>query len=132
MEFKRYVKISSGIVLIFPIVLLILAGIAWSESIYTGIIYLVVGIIQLVGMVLIYPRIMKLEDVKEIGNKCVQHNWIVLSLGVTGCAMFLAPFFQLESMVIPYIAFAVCIPPILLGIISIYKAVTKAKARMIV
>lgn len=132
MEFKRYVKISSGIVLIFPIVLLILAGVAWSENIYTGIIYLVVGVIQLVGMVLIYPRIMKLEDVKEIGNKCVQHNWIVLSLGVTGCAMFLAPFFQLDSMVIPYIAFAVCIPSILLGIINIYKAVTKAKARMIV
>lgn len=132
MEFKRYVKISSGIVLIFPIVLLILAGIAWSGNVYTGIIYLAVAVIQLVGMGLIYPRITKLEDIKEIGNKCVQHNWVVLSLGVTGCAMFLAPFFAVDSMAIPYAAFTVCILSVVLSGFNLYKAVTGAKARLVV
>jgi hypothetical protein len=133
MEFKRYVKISSGIVLIFPIVLLILAGIVWSQNVYTGIIYLVVGIIQLVGMVIIYPRIRKLEDVTEIGNKYVQHNWVVLSFAVTGCAVFLAPFFtQGVATAIPYIAFAVCVVSAGLSIFNLYKAVKEAKARLVV
>jgi len=132
MKFKRYVKISSGIIMIFPVVLLVLAAIAWSENVFTGIVYLAVGVIQLVGMALIYPRISKEEDLWELGNKCVQHNWVVLSLGITGCAMFLAPFFQLDSMMIPYIAFAVCLISALLGVFNLYKAVREAKARLVV
>jgi len=132
MEFKRYVKLSSGVLIIFSIVLLVLAAVVWSQNVFTGIIYLAVGLIQLVGMALIYPRISKEEDLWELGNKCVQHNWITLSLGLTGCAMFLAPFFAVGSTSIPYAAFAVCLVPVLLSIFNLYKAVKVAKARLVV
>lgn len=132
MKFKRYVKISSGIIMIFPIVLLVLAALVWSQNVFTGIIYLVIGLIQLVGMALIYPRISKEEDLWELGNKFVQHNWIVLSLGLTGCAMFLAPFFAVASTSIPIVAFTVCLITLLLSIFNLYKAVREAKARLIV
>lgn len=132
MEFKRYVKISSGIVMIFPIVLLILAAMAWPENVCTGIIYLALGVVQLVGLVLLYPRIMKLEDIMEIGNKFVQHNWLVLSVGLSGGAIVLAPFFKIDSTAIPYIAFTVCILSALLSGFNLYKAVKEARARLVV
>jgi len=132
MEFKRYVKLSSGVLIIFSIVLLVLAAVVWSQNVFTGIIYLAVGLIQLVGMALIYPRISKEKDLWELGNKCVQHNWITLSLGLTGCAMFLAPFFAVDSTAIPYAAFAVCLVSVLLSIFNLYKAVKVAKARLVV
>jgi hypothetical protein len=133
MEFKRYVKISSGIIMIFPIVLLVLAAMVWSQNVFTGIIYLAIGIIQLVGMVLIFPRIRKEEDLWELGNKFVQHNWIVLSLGLTGVAMFLAPFFtEGVGTAVPYVAFAVCLVTLLWSILNLYKAVKETKARLVV
>jgi len=133
MEFKRYVKFSSGVLIIFSIVLLVLAAVVWSQNIFTGIIYLAVGVIQLVGMALIYPRISKEEDLWELGNKFVQHNWITLSLGLTGCAMFLAPFFtEGVGTAVPYVAFAVCLVSVLLSIFNLYKAVKVAKARLVV
>ena len=132
MKFKRYVKISSGIIMIFPIVLLILAALVWSQNVFTGIVYLAIGVIQLVGMALIYPRISKEEDLWEMGNKYVQHIWIVLSLGLTGCAMFLAPFFAVASASIPRVAFAVCLITLLFSIFNLYKAVRETKARLVV
>jgi len=132
MKFKRYVKISSGIVIILAVVLIILASAAWSQNIFTGIIYLAIGLIQLVGVALVYPRINKEEDLWEMGNKSVQHNWIALSLGLTGCAMFLAPFFAVASTSIPIAAFTVCLITLLLTIFNIYKAVRETKARLIV
>lgn len=132
MKFKRYVKISCGIVMILAVVLIILASAAWSQNICTGIVYLAVGLIQLVGVALVYPRINKEEDLWEMGNKSVQHNWIALSLGLTGCAMFLAPFFAVDSTSIPIAAFTVCLVTLLLTIFNIYKAVRETKARLIV
>lgn len=44
----------------------------------------------------------------HLDNRCVQHNWIVLSLGVSGCMMFLAPFLLVEPTAISHVAFAIC------------------------
>jgi len=132
MEFKKYTQISTGVLLILSIVLLILSGIAWSKNIYTGFIYLSIALTELIGILLLYPRIMKIEDKTEIGNKSVQHNWLILSLGIAGCTLFLAPFFKVDTMAIPYAAFAVCLISVLLSAFNIYNAVTKANARMVV
>ncbi|MBA7574655.1 hypothetical protein ES695_06205 [Candidatus Atribacteria bacterium 1244-E10-H5-B2] len=132
MKFTKYIQISTGVLLTFSIILLILAGVVWSKNIYAGIIYLIIGIIQLISTLLLYYQIGKIKDITEMGNRSVQHNWIILSIGIAGCALFLAPFFEIDSMAIPYTAFTVCLISILLSIINIYKAIREAKARMVV
>jgi cobalamin synthase len=132
MEFKKYVQISTGVLLTFSVILLILAGLAWSKNTYAGIIYLVIAIIQLMCALLLYPRIMRIEDITEIGNRSVQHNWLIVSIGISGCALFLAPFFRLDHMAVPYTAFTVCLISVLLSAFNIYNAVKQAKARMVV
>jgi len=132
MKFKKYTRISTSVLLVFSIILLILAAAVWSKNIYTGVVYLIIGMTQLICTLLLYPRIGKIKDETEIGNRLVQHNWIVLSIGIAGCALFLAPFFKVDSMAIPYTAFTVCLISVLLSTFNIYKAVKDTKARMVV
>ncbi|UCB45087.1 MAG: hypothetical protein JSV25_12845 [Spirochaetota bacterium] len=132
MNFKKYIQITMIIVVVISIVIIALGAVKWSENPYTGLIYLIVGVIQFLGGVLLFPRIAKLEDMKEVGNRSVQANWLVLSIGIAGMALFMAPFFRLEAMAIPYIAFILCVISVLLSGFNIFTAVKKAKARMIV
>ncbi|MEA1965053.1 MAG: hypothetical protein U9O41_08015 [Candidatus Aerophobetes bacterium] len=132
MEFKKYTQISTSVLLILSIILLVLAGMIWSKNIYAGVIYLIIGITQLISTLLLYPRIGKIKDITEIGNRAVEHNWIILSIGIAGCALFLAPFFKADSMAVPFAAFTVCLISILFSILNIYRAVREAKARMVV
>jgi len=132
MNFKKYIKVTMVILLVIGVVILALGIVKWSENVYTGIIYLVIGVIQFLGSILLLPRIAKLEDQKEVGNRAVQANWLVLSIGIAGMALFMAPFFRLEAMIVPYIAFVLCVVSVLLSGINIYTAVKKVKARMVV
>ena len=132
MEFKKYIRVTMLILVIIALIIIVFGAMNWSENLYTGLIYLVVGVIQFLGGILIYPRIAKLKDMKEIGNRSVQLNWLILSIGIAGMALFMAPFFRLEAMAIPYIAFILCVISVLLSGFNIFTAVKKAKARMVV
>jgi len=120
------------ILVIIALIIIVLGAMNWSENPYTGLIYLIVGVIQFLGGILLYPRIAKLKDLKEIGNRSVQLNWLILSIGIAGMALFMAPFFRLESMVVPYIAFILCVIAVLLSGFNIFIAVKQTKARMVV
>lgn len=132
MKFKKYTQISTGVLLIFSIILLVLAGVVWSKNIYAGVIYLIIGIIQLIATLSLYSRIGKIKDITEMGNMSVQFNWLILSIGIAGLALFLAPFFKIDSTAIPYIAFLVCFISVLLSVINIYKAIRETKAQMVI
>ena len=132
MDFKKYIQVTMLILVIIAVIIIVLGALNWSENPFTGLIYLIVGVIQFLGGILLYPRITKLEDLKEIGNRSVQLNWLVLSIGIAGMALFMAPFFRLESMAVPYIAFILCVIAVLLSGFNIFIAVKKAKARMVV
>ena len=132
MNFKKYIQLTMIIVIVISLVIIVLGAVKWSENPYTGLIYLIVGVIQFLGGIILLPRIAKLEDLKTGGNRAVQANWLVLSIGIAGMALFLAPFFRLEAMGIPYIAFILCIISVILSGFNIFTAVKKAKARMIV
>lgn len=132
MNFKKYIQISVGILFILSIILLVLGIVIWKQNVYTGIIYIAIAIIQFLGTILLYPRISRLDDMTEVGNRSVQQNWIVLSVGIAGCALFLAPFFKVDSMAIPIFAFFLCAISAILSAVNIYAAVKKVKARMVV
>ncbi|MBN2325132.1 MAG: hypothetical protein JXQ30_15490 [Spirochaetes bacterium] len=132
MNFKGYIRTTSIIIIVLALAVLVLGIAKWSENPYTGIIYAVVGFIQLLGMVLLFPRIAKLDDQKEVGNRAVQANWIVLSLGIAGMALFLAPFFRLESVTVSYVAFILSVVLTVLSAFNIFIAVNRVKARMVV
>lgn len=132
MNFKKYSKITITILLAISIVIFVLGVLAWSENVYTGIIYFIVAAIMFLGCIYLYPRIAKIEDMQEVGNRSVQSNWIVLSVGIAGMALFLAPFFRIESMAVPYAAFVLCAVSVILSAFNIYSAVKKVKARMVV
>ncbi len=132
MDFKKYIQRAMIILIAIAIIIIVLGIAKLSENVYTGLIYLIVGVIQFLGSVILLPRIARLEDLTEIGNRAVQSNWLVLSIGIAGMALFLAPFFRLESMVIPYIAFILCVLSVIFSAINLFISVKRAKARMIV
>jgi hypothetical protein len=132
MDYKKYIQRAMIILIIIAIIIIVLGIAKLSENVYTGLIYLIVGVIQFLGSVILLPRIARLEDLSEIGNRAVQSNWLILSIGIAGMALFLAPFFRLESMVIPYIAFILCVVSVIFSAINLFISVKRAKARMIV
>jgi len=127
MKFKKYIQRSMVGPLVFSIILLILGGAVWSKNIYAGIMYLVVGLTQLISNILLYSQIRKREDETEIGGISVQLNWLILSIGVTGCLLFLAPFFTVNTIWIPYTAFTACLISALWCAFNLYKAVKETK-----
>jgi len=132
MDYKKYIQRAMIILIIIAIIIIVLGIAKLSENVYTGLIYLIVGVIQFLGSVILLPRIARLKDLSEIGNRAVQSNWLILSIGIAGMALFLAPFFRLESMVIPYIAFILCVLSVIFSAINLFISVKRAKARMIV
>jgi len=127
MKFKKYIQRSMVGPLIFSIILLILGGAVWPKNIYSGIIYLAVGLTQLISNILLYSQIRKKEDETEIGGISVQLNWLILSIGGTACLLFLAPFFAVNIIWIPYTAFTVCLISVLWCAFNLYKAVKETK-----
>lgn len=132
MDFKKYSQITITILLVISIIIFVLGLVVWSENVYTGLIYIIVAAIMFLGCIFLYPRIAKIKDMAEVGNRSVQANWLVLSVGIAGMALFLAPFFKLDSMTVPWVAFVLCVIAVLLSAFNIYSAVKKAKARMVV
>lgn len=132
MDYKKYIQRAMIILIVIAIIIIVLGIAKLSENVYTGLIYLIVGVIQFLGGVILLPRIARLEDLSEIGNRAVQSNWLILSIGIAGMALFLAPFFRVESMVIPYIAFILCVVSVIFSAINLFISVKRAKARMIV
>jgi len=132
MEFKKYIKITSLILVILSIVLFVLGLFIWSSNQYAGFLYVLIAVVEFLGAVFVFPRIAGVEDMQEAGNRAVQQNWIVLSIGIAGMALFLAPFFRIDSMAVPYIAFLICVVSVILSAINIYTAIKKVKARMVV
>lgn len=132
MNFKKYSQVTITILLVISIVICVLGIFAWSGNVYAGLLYVVVAAIMFLACIFLYPRIAKIEDMYEVGNRSVQANWIVLSVGIAGMALFLAPFFKLDSMTVPWVAFVLCVIAVLLSAFNIYSAVKKVKARMVV
>jgi hypothetical protein len=90
MDYKKYIQRAMIILIIIAIIIIVLGIAKLSENVYTGLIYLIVGVIQFLGSVILLPRIAGLEDLSEIGNRAVQSNWLILSIGIAGMAFFQA------------------------------------------
>jgi len=127
MKFKKYIQISMAGPLIISVIILMFASVTWSKNIYTGIIYLAVGLIQLISSILLHFQISKREDLTEIGSISVQFNWLILSISLTGCILFLASFFTVTPIWIPYAAFLLCLIMVLWCAINLYKTVKETK-----
>lgn len=132
MNFKKYIQISTIPLIIFSLALIILGIAVWSKNPYTGVLYLIIGVVQFLGAVFVYPRVAKAQDMTDVGNRSVQQNWIILSISIAGVALFLAPFFRTGPMVLPYVVFVICWIALFLSAFNIYFAVKKTGARMVV
>jgi hypothetical protein len=132
MDFKKYTRTMTLILIILSIIIIVFGLLSLSKNIYAGIVYLVIGALQFLGAIFVYPRITKVVDTQEVGNRAVQHFWLILSVGIAGMALFLAPFFKIEPKLIPYISFIIVTLSVILGGLSIMMAVRKVKARMVV
>ncbi len=131
MDFKKYTQLITIVLIILPFIIVVLGLLNWSENVYTGIIYVVVGALQFLSAIFVYPRIAKVADAQMVGNRVVQQNWLILSLGIAGMALFSAPFFKIEPASIPYITFIISTVLVILSGFNILMAVRKVKARMV-
>lgn len=132
MEFKQSAKVLSIVLLVGTILGFVFAVLVWSGNIYGGIIYLVFSLIQLVAFVFLFPAIVRGKDLHTIGNNTVLLCWVMLSIALTAMALILAPFFEGKPVVISYVAFAVYIIQVGVSIFTMYEAVKKAKADLII
>jgi hypothetical protein len=132
MGFQKYATFTTSILLLFALVILVSGLALWQSNLYTGLIYLIISGIQVISLVLLYPRVQSAGEDQEKGNRVVIHNWSVLSVGIAGVALFQAPFFRVDTSPLPVVAFILSVAIVLVSALNIYMAVKKVKARMII
>jgi hypothetical protein len=123
MEVKKLKKIAYAtyaLSLALASILLFLAFIVWSKKIYTGVIYLGVGITQLSFSGTLFIRLRKKQIKEEIGTVVVQHSWWLLSIALASIMIFLSPFFEVFPLAIVYTATSLVALWLIFGSIDLY------------
>lgn len=131
MEFKQYTNLMNSLFAVLGIILIALGVIVRGDNVYSGITYVLIGIVQLLIAGASFIRIRD-KDGRELGNVSVQHSWWLLSVGIAALALFPSDFFSVSSTAIGYSAIAIAIIWVVLNAVSIYVAVKKTKARLVV
>ena len=122
MEIEKYLKASFSFFFVISVILLIIAAFAWQEFFVTGALFTWVGAAELVisGAALLRLRSSS-GDQMYIGRVGIQHSWMILSIGLAGSSLFLAPYFDIGIPVIIYGAFIIALLYLVLGAYSLYK-----------
>ncbi|HIH96554.1 MAG TPA: hypothetical protein HA348_03600 [Thermoplasmata archaeon] len=135
MEIAKLKKIaygSHGLSLLLAVILIILAFITWSRWIYTSIIYLSIGIVQLCFSGTLLVRLRRKVTKKEIGVVNVQHSWWILSIALASAVIIPAPFFRVSPIIITYFATSFAILWLILGSINLYIFVRETGVSLVV
>jgi hypothetical protein len=119
-KLKRIAYTTYTLFLALAFILLFLAFIAWPKWIYTGVMYLGVGITQLNFSGTLFIRLRKKQMKEEIGTVVVQHSWWLLSIALASMMIFLAPFFKVFPVAIVYTAVSLAVIWFVLGSIDLY------------
>jgi cobalamin synthase len=122
-KLKKLAYASHALSLLLAVILVILAFITWPKWIYTGIIYLSVGIVQLCFSVTLLFRLRRKVTKKEVGTIGIQHSWWILSIALASAVIFPAPFFKVSPIIITYFATSFAILWLILGSINLYTLV---------
>ncbi len=130
-SFTQTIKRRNWSTIGLAILLIALAGVVWSSNQWSGILYGLIGVTQLlIGLGLIY-RLSNRSDTTSAGNVTVQHSWGVASVGIASAAIIPSEFFEVEQL---WMAAAVIIGLAWAanGAFNLYWTVTSTDARLTV
>lgn len=131
MEFRRFSAMAKWVFLVLGVILLLLGVGAVGENAYAAGVYMLIGMAQAIiagtGMI----RTRGVKDSKEFGDKTVQHSWWILSVGLASLALVTSPFLS-APLLLELPAGAVSLVWIVLGAVTIYIAVERAGAEIVV
>ncbi len=122
MEIRNFLRGIFSLFIVLSVILLIFAYYSWQHFFVTGAMYAQIGVAQLLMSAIALMRLPSSKgDPMEIGKVGIQHSWIILSIGLAGVALFLAPYFDIGLPIITYTAFAIALLYLVIGAFSLYK-----------
>lgn len=130
MKFQDYsvrINLAFGVL---GLILLIMGSLIYSESVYTGVVYMVIGLSQIIIPAFALVRISG-KTGSELGNVMVMGCWWILSIGIAGLALFTSPLLAVST---AYTAVSTIIAVlwIILSVVSIKFAISETGARLVV
>lgn len=131
MDFKKYTYSMSSLFAVLGLIVVILGVLVKGDNVYTGIIYVLIGVLQLLIATTAFPRFRNKDEV-GIGNITVQHNWWILSVGVAALALFPSAFFSIPATSLVYLTTGIALIWVVLSVTTIYVAVKRTNARLVI
>lgn len=130
MKFKDFgvrINLTFGLL---GLILLVMGLLIYSESIYAGVVYMIIGFFQILIPAFAVIR-MSGKKGADLGNVIVMASWWILSVGIAGVALFTSPLLAV-SLVYTAISTILAILWIVLSAISIKFAISETGARLVV
>ena len=122
-EYMSFLTKILSFSIIAGVVLIVLGGVAYSEHWLAGMTFLICGVSQVAIMCIAPLRVKWTDELLAKAEIYVQHNWLMIAIGLCGACTYFAPFIAMESMVITVIGMIVAILTILMGAYGMYKSV---------
>lgn len=127
---ERVCSASVALAALLGLLLVIIGIPAYPENPYTGIIYVVIGVAQIlvVGVLLGFARG---KSGRDFGNVAVVGCWWILSVGIAALALFTSPLLVISTL---YVAVSTVLAAIwvILGAVNIWLMVTRLGAEIVV
>lgn len=130
MNFQSYSRRINTVFAVLGLILLVLGLLTYSESVYTGVVYVVIGFFQIIIPIIVLVRAGG-KTGSEFGDVTVMGCWWTLSVGIAGLALFPSPLLRV-SMTYAAVSSIFAALWIVLGAISIRFAISETGAKLVV
>ena len=126
MERNSYLSFLKNILtfsIIAGVILVVLGGITYSDHWLAGMTFLICGVSHVVIKCIVPIRLKLSGTLLAKAEIYVQHNWLMIAIGLCGTCTYFAPFIAMESLAITVIGMIVAILTIITGAFGMYKSV---------
>lgn len=130
MKFQDYCRGIGATFAVLGVILLFLGVAGFSENLYAGTVYSLIGIFQII-IAGLFLALMREKTGSELGNLAVTCCWWILSIGIAGAALFPSQFLRV-SLTYAIVSTVIAVIWIVLGAFSIRLAISRTGASLVV
>ena len=119
--------------LLLPVILIIVGFMNYQSHWIAGLTFLICGWSHLIIMAIVPLRIKgKEDDEREMAEIYIEHNWLMIAIGLSGVCSFLAPFIAHGNEISSSVAFGVAVLSMIVGSYGMYKSCKMTGAQLVV
>ena len=133
MTYQKLLKNIMIVSLLLAVILIVLGFINYQSHWIAGLTFSICGWSQLIIMGFVPIRTRgKENDEKEMAEIYIEHNWLMIAIGLSGVCSYLAPFISTGNETSSYLAFAVAVLSMAVGSFGMYKTCRMTGAELVV